>query len=308
MTSEAPTHGVVPSGPEPASNDLTLGLVAAAVAVTVWGSSGVIAKHIPMGGIALSAYRFIAYAALIGAWRVARRQPLTWTAFRHSIPGGIMLALDVALFFTAIKLTTIVNATVIGALQPVVLGIVGVRMLGEKVTRRDIALSAVALAAVVVVVLAGTGTPEWNIKGDLTAVGALFVWSGYFYFAKAAEGKVSPTDYTISAAIIVGIVNTPLAFVAGQDMSWPTWSTWGWLLTMALGAGILGHNLMNWAIVRIPLWLGGTFTLLVPVVASIAAWIFLDEPLNAVQMVAIGVVVATLYLLVRNQSAPAAEG
>ena len=50
------------------------------------------------------------------------------------------------------------------------------------------------------------------------------------------------------------------------------------LLVMVALAGVVGHALMNWSLVRIPLWVGSTFTLLIPVVSAMLAWVFLDEP------------------------------
>ena len=35
--------------------------------------------------------------------------------------------------------------------------------------------------------------------------------------------------------------------------------------------------MMNWSLTKVPLWLGSTLTLLIPVVSSIGAWVFLDE-------------------------------
>ena len=44
---------------------------------------------------------------------------LLWKA----APGGLLLSGDVLLFFTAVKLTNVVNATTIGALQPLVIAV-----------------------------------------------------------------------------------------------------------------------------------------------------------------------------------------
>jgi len=294
-----------PVAPAPAATtELSRGLLAAAVAVTAWGASSVIAKVLPQGALAIAAYRFMTYFVVISIWRATRRQYLSWGAFKKSIPGGLLLAADVAFFFTAIKLTTVVNATIIGALQPLILTAYGVRFLGERLRRADMILGLVALAGVVVIVLAGSNSGDANIWGDLAAVGALASWSAYFVFAKRADGVVSPTDYTLAAALIVALANAPLALAFGQSLAWPAWSDWLWLTGMALGAGLLGHNMMNWSIVRIPLWLGSTMTLLVPLVSSAIAWIFLDEPLNPTQIIAMVVALAAIGKLVRAQSAP----
>lgn len=251
-----------------------------------------------MGALAIVAYRFAIYSVLIGAVRAARGQRLTWDAFRQSIFGGLLLGADVALFFTAIKLTTVVNATIIGSLQPLLLTAYGVRFLGERVQRRDLVLGLIALAGVFVIVLSGSNSGEQNIWGDLAAVGALLCWSSYFVVAKRVNAVVSPTDFTISAAIVVAAMNAPLALLFGQSLAWPSLENFLWILGMALGAGILGHNLMNWAIVRIPLWLGSTFTLFVPVVSSALAWAFLDEALNATQILGMTITVVALGILV----------
>ena len=288
------------------TNELSRGLLAAAVAVTAWGASSVIAKVLPQGALAIAAYRFMSYFVIISLWRATRRQFLSWDAFKKSLPGGLLLAADVAFFFTALKLTTVVNATIIGALQPLILTAYGVRFLGERIRRADVMLGMVALVGVVVIVLAGSNSGNADIRGDLAALGALGSWSAYFVFAKRADGVVSPTDYTLAAALIVSMVNAPLALAFGQSLAWPAWSDWFWLLGMALGAGLLGHNMMNWSIVRIPLWLGSTMTLLVPVVSSAIAWMFLDEPLNAMQLSAMFVTLLAIGTLVRAQSTPRA--
>jgi drug/metabolite transporter (DMT)-like permease len=75
---------------------------------------------------------------------------------------------------------------------------------------------------------------------------------------------------------------------------------------LLLVGGVLGHTMMNWGIARVPLWLSSTLTLLIPVLASLAAWIWLDEPLTAPQLIAMGVVVGALAVIVSAQTVPAA--
>ena len=62
--------------------------------------------------------------------------------------------------------------------------------------------------------------------------------------------------------------------------------------------------MMNWSLVRIPLWVGSTFTLLIPVFSALLAWVVLGEALTVVQAVAMAVVIGALAMVVRNQSQP----
>ena len=91
------------SSAEVPGDELSAGLMGAAVAVTCWGAGSVITKGIDMGGLAVAVYRFWLYSALILIWMRARRTPFRLAILRDSMWGGIALGLDVALFFTAEK-------------------------------------------------------------------------------------------------------------------------------------------------------------------------------------------------------------
>ena len=279
-----------------------LGMAGALVAVTAWGLSGVISKHIDMGGIAIAAYRFVAYFLALSIFMHLRGTRITVRMLRLSLWGGLALGVDVALFFSAVKHTSVANATIIGALQPVLVAIVAHRFFGERIRPRDMGFGAIALVGVVVVVLNAADSTKTDISGDILAVGALFAWAAYFIFSKLAKGKLTGNEYTIGSAFWVGVTNVPLAFAFGQDMSWPSAESWLWLLILAFGAGIMGHSIMNWAIQQIPLWVGSTFTLFIPTVAAFSAWIFLGEQLTATQMVAMAVVVLALGGVVAGQA------
>lgn len=286
------------------SRDLQLGLVGTGVAVVAWGSSGVVIKAIDMDGIAIGFWRFLFYAVVLVAWMNARGVRLTRRALTASLPGGLSLGADVILFFTAVKLTNVVNATTIGALQPLVVSVFAAKMFGERITRRDVVAALVAIVAVIVIVIESAGTPEWSGAGDLAAVGALFAWAGYFIFSKRSKGVLTPQEYTAGTGVWTALSCLVAGFAFGQDMSLPGSGDWLPLLALTFGAGILGHSVMNWSLVRVPLWLASTLTLLIPVVGSLAAWIFLDEPLTSIQLGAMAVVIGALATIVWAQRRP----
>src|ERR1041385_6019656 len=81
---------------------------AAIAAVTVWGIGPVLIK-------------FWIGAAVFTAALYARGQRLTAAVIRQSVVGGVVFALNLITFFTAVKLTTVTDASVITALQPALL-------------------------------------------------------------------------------------------------------------------------------------------------------------------------------------------
>lgn len=285
-----------------AAKDLSRGLIGAGIAVSAWASGTILAKGVNMDGLAVGAYRFGFFAVCIIVWMQIRGPRLSLRVMRQSMWGGIALGLDVALFFSAIKLTSVVNATIIGAMQPIVVGVIAARFFGEKVRGRDALLSIVALIGAVLVVASTAGAEITDVRGDLLAVAAMLTWSAYFIFSKRSKGTMSSTEFTAGTAIWTMAICAVAAVIFGQDLSFPSATNWIWLIAMALGAGLAGHGLMNWSLVRIPLWLGSTFTLLVPVFSALLAWVFLGEALTLPQFGAMLIVIFALTAVIRGQS------
>ena len=285
-------------------SELSLGIGAATVAVTAWGSSGIIVRFIDMGALALMAYRYLLYAVVMAAVLGMRRTPVTWAGMRRSLWGGLSLWAVTGLFITAVQYTTIANVTIMAALHVVVVSAASALLYGERMRRRDIAFAALAMGGVAVVALGSAGSENWSLGGDLAAVGALLGWAFYFFATRRAQTRVSTHEYTVCVAIYVGVLSLPGATLARQDLSWPGGEDWMWLAVLAFGMGILGHNAMNWSLQHVPLWLASALSLFTPVVASALAWLVLDEALSVWQMLAMALVVASLTMIVRDQSRP----
>lgn len=287
------------------SRDTTLGLFGAGIAVCAWSAGTILAKGIEMGGLAIGAYRFWMFSILIIVFLTARGTRFTWATMRASFWGGLALGADIALFFSAVKLTSIVHATIIGSLQPILVGAVAARFFGETIRRKDALWSIVALAGVLVIVSASADAAVTSVRGDLLALGALLSWSGYFIASKLSKGKITSAEFTAGTSVWAALICTPLGFAFGQDMSTPSLENIGLLLVMIAISGVIGHVLMNWSLVRIQLWIGSTFTLLIPVFSALLAYIFFDEGVLLIQAIAMAVVILALAMIVRGQSSAA---
>jgi drug/metabolite transporter (DMT)-like permease len=167
-------------------------------------------------------------------------------------------------------------------------------------------LSLVAIAGVAVVMFGSAGLPDAGGAGDLLAVGSLFAWTAYFVFSKKTQMAMSSLEYTAATALWATALNTPIALLSGQSLALPTATNWVWLILLALVPGLLGHSLMNWSLTRIPVWLGSTLTLAIPVTSTLLAWMFIDEQVRALQFAGMGLVIVALGLIVRRSSGESA--
>tara|TARA_B100001179_G_scaffold190595_2_gene147309 strand:+ start:295 stop:1188 length:894 start_codon:yes stop_codon:yes gene_type:complete len=285
------------------STDQRRGVPAAAIAMVGWAASGVIAKGISeLGVFAVVFWRMWIYAFIVLIFLKVRGTPLRKESLRVSWRGGISLGADIMLFFTALRLTTVANATVIGSCQPLIMLLIVGRLFGERPQRRDWGLALVAITGVALVMFGSAGMPGWSPRGDLLSVATVFAWTGYFVFSKLSSRHIESSQYTGATALICALFASPFALASGQVFDMPSSNAWVWLVILSIGPGFASHMLMNWALVRIPAWLGSTLTLGIPVTATVMAWIFLGEDVVAVQFLGMGVVLLALGFIVIGQS------
>src|SRR5207248_795497 len=140
---------------------------------------------------------------------------------------------DIALFFTAVKHTTVANASMISALQPALVLLVAGRLFGERVTGTDVVWTLVALAGVVVVVFGSATTPSWSPVGDLLAVATLVAWTGYFIAGKQARAHFDAIEYVTAMSIVAFGVVALLDVGTGHDLS--VSGGGGWAIILVLG-------------------------------------------------------------------------
>jgi drug/metabolite transporter (DMT)-like permease len=290
----------------PSTSRRTAGILATTAGVSIWGASSIMVKSIEgIDAVGISFHRLLLGALLLVVVHLGRGGRIDWRMLRISAAGGVAFGLDIVLFFSALRETSVANATVIGALQPILLAPIGVRLFGERLAPRTVGWSVVAVAGTAVVVLGATGVPEWSLRGDLLAVGALLSWTAYFVASKQARQHLGTLEYFTGLSIVACAVVVPYALVVGADLSPAGPSDWVIIVLVTVFSGALGHVLLNWSHEHVPLQVISLLTLLVPVVATAGAVAFLGERVSGLQWAGMAVVLASLAVVVRER--PAAE-
>jgi drug/metabolite transporter (DMT)-like permease len=241
-------------------------------------------------------------AALLTLVMVAAGRRITWALLRLSVPGGVLLAADMVLFFSAVKLTTVAAATVIGALQPALVMLVAGPLVGERVDRGNILWTAIAIGGVAVIVVGGGVPSSGEGLGDLLAVGSLLAWAGYFVAAKRARPHVDALDYTAAVTIIAAVATSVVVLVAGQSPAKVAAGDWLWIALLAVvptGA----HLLMNWAHRYLDVSIASIIGSANPIVAAVASFVILGQTLTLVQ-IAGGIIGVAAITVVARRSGP----
>jgi drug/metabolite transporter (DMT)-like permease len=257
-----------------------VGIVAISITTVVWGLAGVLVKSTSQAPLSFAAYRLWTGIAIYALVLVVTRRRLTLATLRRCAVGGLLFAADLAFTFSAFKLTTLANANIIGGLSPIFIAFAASRLFGERFGRREAALAGVSFCGVALVAIGASGTPAWSPAGDLFALCSVGSWTAYWLFSKRARQEMPAIEYMSGVMLVAALVMTPVAALAGQSLAPPGAGDWLWIGTVALFPGFLGHTMIAWAHRHVEAWLGSLITLCVPVVAAVAAWAALGEPLT----------------------------
>jgi probable blue pigment (indigoidine) exporter len=275
-----------------------LGVLAASSAVVVWGVSSVAIKQVDgLNGLGVACYRIWLGAFVVTLVFLASGGRVTRTMLRASLWGGLTFTADLVLFFCAVQETSIANATIIGALQPLLVLAVASRLFGERARLTELAWGAVAVVGAALVVLGGDGGGANSTWGNLLAVGALVAWTAYFVCTKTARQELSAFEYLTGMAIVAAVAVLPLPLLFEGTLG--TTDLNGWLIIVYLTVvnGLLGHFLMAFAHGHATLLTVSLLTLAIPVFAAAGAALWLDESLTGIQIGGMAVVLVALGLV-----------
>jgi drug/metabolite transporter (DMT)-like permease len=274
-----------------------IALGAAVLSVLFQSFGPIFVRKSEMKGLAFAFHRMWLAAVVYALLATAMRRPVTRQAIRVSAAGGLFFAFNIATFFVAVNRTSVANATVIGALQPIALLMVANRTFGERPTSRDIFWTAVSIGGVLIVVLGSSSAQTGDPGGDLLALAAMLGFAAYFVASKQARATLSAFEYQSALSVVAAVALLPVVVIAGH-LDVPALSSWPWIVAMVALPGT-GHLLMNYAHGYVRLSLMGVITVLAPATSAVLAWLVLDEKLVLVQAIGIAIAVFALALMMR---------
>lgn len=257
-----------------------------------------------MSPVSLTALRWaLAAVPLLVIAQVVERPD--WRAVLRTWPRQLVLSLlgmvGYALFvYTALQRTSSVNASLVNALNPALIALLGAAVVGRAPSRRAVLGMVVGLVGVLVVITGGRLTGLTSVQlnvGDLLMVGAIVVWSVYTIGGRSLAG-VPPIASTAVQASIAALLMAP--FAAAGQVHWPTGrAATVALLVIAVLPSVGSYLLWNLALRRVPPAEAGSYLNLITVFTVLISTVT-GYALGAAQVVG-GVLVLGGVLLVRDR-------
>jgi len=271
------------------------GLVTAVVAV----SAGAILVRLSEAPSSVAAFYRVLFTTLpllpVAVWRYRDHfARITPRDLAFAVLSGVALALHFAAWFESLAWTSVAASVTLVQSQPVFVALGAWLLLRERVTRRMAGGIAVATAGMVAMsfgdILGGVLVGPRPLYGNALALFGAITAAGYVLAGRSLRQRIALVPYVVvvygvCAASLLGIV-----LAEGHALTGYPLREWWVFVGLAIGPGLFGHTVLNWALAHLESSVVSVSLLGEPVGATILAMVLLSEVPTAAT-VAGGVVV-----------------
>ena len=186
-----------------------------------------------------------------------------------------------ALMFEGLKRTSASEAGIITATLPAVVALLGVAVMGERLTIAQ--AGAVGLAVAGLLLVAAGAERRWaSLFGNLLVVGAVVCEASFVILGKRLAPPYQPLRLALGANLVGLTCAAPLALLQLPfDVGAISGSTWMLATWYALSASVFCLWLWYRGLPHVETWLAGLTTAAVPITALVAAVLLLAEAVDA---------------------------
>jgi drug/metabolite transporter (DMT)-like permease len=214
--------------------------------------------------------------------------------------GGILFAGGAATAFAALGSTTLLDASLIPALQPVIVIAVAVVALHEQVGRDLVVRCLVAVAGTALVAVAASGRGTWSLAGDLMAVVSLFVNAGWHLYGRWIRHRfeIDPIVFMTGTLTAAAVFLTPFALLTTGGLQVSGHALGYAAMVMVIGTS--AHVTMVWAHRWVPASESAPVLLAEPACIALGGWIAFGDAPGAFEIVGSVIVMGALVGVVRS--------
>jgi drug/metabolite transporter (DMT)-like permease len=220
-------------------------------------------------------------------------------AARAAILAGLFFGADLALFNTAVMVSSAANATLLGTNAPIFVALGGWLLYRERPTRSFWAGFALSFTGMVAIVGMDLMRHPHLGLGDAFAVLGAACYAGYLIYARNARREVDALTFSAISVVTAAAFLLLVCLV----MRTPLWGypprTWWALIGLALVTQVVGHLAVAYSLGKLPVAVTSIVLLGQAPITALLAVPLLDERLTALQVVGGALVLAGIYVVNR---------
>ncbi|MEK4426718.1 DMT family transporter [Solibacillus sp. FSL K6-1523] len=223
---------------------------------------------------------------------------LTKRDWLFSSIAGIFLAFHFILWFESLNYTSVASSTVLVTMQPLFAFIGTYLFFKEKVTLKTIVAGVIAIAGSVLIGWGDFQVSGNALYGDILALIACALVTGYLLFGQDVRQRLSLITYTMVVYSISTITLFFYVLIKGESFGPYPAIDWFWFLLLAIIPNLLGHNLFNWSLKWVSTNVISIAILFEPIGAAILAIFIFNEYLTGTQILGGIIVLLGIMLFV----------
>ena len=242
-------------------------------------TSPVIAKLLPLVPAAVIAFWRMTSASVMlwGYSSIRPQESITPKNIRLVLAAGFLLAMHFIFWFGALKLTSIVNTTVLGIVAP------AFTLLFERLWYNR-KLSWITITALLIILVGGIivqgndlGYLQGSGLGNIMAIlSAVFLGSVFLIGSKVR--KTTPViTYTRTVYTVSAIVLLVSSLILDNLLLGYTKNDYFWLFMLGLIPTLIGHTAFSYSVKFVSPTVIAAFPLGEPIIASYLAWLLFAE-------------------------------
>lgn len=211
---------------------------------------------------------------------------------------GIFLAFHFILWFESLQYTSVASSTVLVTMQPLFAFIGTYFFFGEKISIKTIVAAAIAIAGSVLISWGDFRVSGTALYGDILALIACALVTGYLLFGQDVRKRLSLITYTMVVYTSSTVCLFFYVLLKGESFGPYPAIDWMWFILLAIVPNLLGHNLFNWSLKFVSTNVISIAILFEPIGAAILAFFVFGEYLIPSQLIGGIVVIVGIMLFV----------
>jgi drug/metabolite transporter (DMT)-like permease len=228
-------------------------------------------------------------------------------ALCDAIIAGVFFAADLALFNTAVMMSSAANATLLGTNAPIFVALGAWLLYRDRPTRAFWAGFAISFAGMIAIVGMDVVRHPHLGLGDAFAVAGAACYAGYLLYVRRSRQEIDALTFSAVSGVAAAVTLLAICLVIGTPLRGYSAQSWWALVGLALVTQVVGHLSVAYALGRLPVSRTSIALLGQAPLTAILAVPLLGERLSVLQVVGGALVLGGIYVVNRQPHSPPVE-
>ena len=258
---------------------------------------------IDIPAISVSFWRMLIGGVLL--WAISlffKQKPLNKSNRIKTCIFGILLGLHFYFFFTAVKLTNIANATLLGTIAPLFTMLIEILWLKRKIAINTILWISMIVGGSIIIVFHDFNFSSDYTIGSISAIICSLLLGVGFIISENVRQIESTISFSRTLYISAAVTLFILSFIINEPLF--TFPINKWNILGLLGLGIIpnmfGHNSLYYIVKYVSPTTVASVPLGEPIIASIIAFFLFKEFPNNQIIISSIIILSGLFFLIKN--------